>query len=108
MVQHMPEPGAGQGQEPGGHDRAEQAADPAAAPRLDEEERRQQNSQNNGGSDFGAVLGGMIIGSLLSGGVSLFRRRMSPTVFTWIDLISGGVIAAFGIALVGAAAWRML
>lgn len=56
----------------------------------------------------GVFIGSVLWWSLLSGGVSLFRRRMSPTVFTWIDLISGGVIAAFGIALVGAAAWRML
>jgi len=56
----------------------------------------------------GVFIGSVLWWSLLSGGVSLFRRRMSPAVFRWIDLISGGVIAAFGIALVGAAAWRML
>jgi len=54
-----------------------------------------------------SLVAGVFAGStlwwlLLCGGVSLLRRRMGATVMAWINRISGGVIAAFGVGILAA------
>ncbi len=51
-----------------------------------------------------ALVVGVFAGSaawwlLLSGGVSLFRRRIGPAVLGWVNRIAGGVIVVFGLYL---------
>jgi threonine/homoserine/homoserine lactone efflux protein len=48
------------------------------------------------------IVAGVFIGSaawwlILSGGVGLFRHRLEPRHLRWVNRVSGGVIAAFGI-----------
>lgn len=50
-----------------------------------------------------ALVVGVFVGSaawwlLLSGGVSLFRTRLTPAGLRWVNRIAGGVIIAFGVA----------
>ena len=60
--------------------------------------------------DYGAAIAlvaGVFAGSavwwlLLCGSVTLLRRRMSPAAVSWINRISGAVIAAFGAGILGA------
>jgi len=51
----------------------------------------------------GQLVLGVFIGSalwwlILSGGVTLFRKRVSPKVMTWINRIAGLIIFSFGVA----------
>jgi len=64
----------------------------------------------DGGGPAGAALlvAGVFLGSalwwlLLSGGVSLLRGRLTPTALGWVNVGSGALILAFGLAAVGSA-----
>ena len=53
-------------------------------------------------SSVALLIGGVFAGSalwwfLLSGGVSLLRRRVTPNMLVWVNRVSGGIILAFGI-----------
>ncbi len=50
----------------------------------------------------GVFAGSTLWWLLLCGAVSLLRRRMGPTVMAWINRISGGIIAAFGVGILAA------
>ncbi len=49
---------------------------------------------------LGVFLGSALWWFLLSGGVSLFRDRVTPKMMRWINLGSGTIIASFGAAAV--------
>jgi threonine/homoserine/homoserine lactone efflux protein len=53
-----------------------------------------------------ALVVGVFLGSaawwlLLSGGVSLFRGRLTPAGLRWVNRIAGGIIVAFGVVALG-------
>lgn len=48
---------------------------------------------------LGVFLGSAAWWLLLSGGVSLFRRKMGPGLLGWVNRIAGAVIVAFGLYL---------
>lgn len=59
-------------------------------------------SQNYGTASalvLGVFLGSALWWLLLSGGVSLFRRRFTPTWLGWVNKISGLIIGAFGLTI---------
>ena len=47
---------------------------------------------------FGVFLGSAIWWLILSEGVTLFRKKVSKQVMTWINRIAGALIALFGLA----------
>ena len=56
----------------------------------------------------GIFLGSVLWWCLLAKATSLFRTRMSPEVFRWVDGVSGGLIAGAGIAFIVASLRAML
>ncbi len=57
---------------------------------------------------LGVFLGSALWWLLLSGGVSLLRRRFTPTWLGWVNKLSGLVIAGFGLTILshsGLAFW---
>lgn len=48
---------------------------------------------------LGVFSGSALWWTVLSGGVSLFRNRVTPTALVWINRISGAFIVGFGIKL---------
>lgn len=47
---------------------------------------------------FGVFLGSALWWLILSEGLTLFRKRISQKVMTWINRLAGMIIIAFGIA----------
>jgi threonine/homoserine/homoserine lactone efflux protein len=45
---------------------------------------------------LGVFLGSGVWWFILSGGVSLARRRVTPRVLAWVNRVSGGILCAFG------------
>lgn len=58
----------------------------------------QGNYTNAGWLVFGVFLGSALWWLILSEGVTLFRKRVSQKVMTWINRIAGALIMAFGLA----------
>jgi len=54
----------------------------------------------------GVFLGSTLWWWLLSGGVSLFRSRVTPKSLSWINRFAGGIIAVFGVVALGSAVFR--
>jgi threonine/homoserine/homoserine lactone efflux protein len=46
---------------------------------------------------LGVVLGSALWWLILSFGVSLFRHRLTARALRWVNYVSGGIIAAFGV-----------
>ena len=46
---------------------------------------------------LGVFLGSALWWFMLSGGVSIFRARFNQTALLWVNRISGGIIAGFGL-----------
>jgi threonine/homoserine/homoserine lactone efflux protein len=61
----------------------------------------------DGPGSVGMLVGGVFLGSAawwvtLSGATSLARRGMTPARMRWINRVSGGVVALFGVAAMAA------
>ena len=68
-------------------------------------------AQGNGYGHAATLVGAVFLGSLLwwaglSGFVSLFRQRMNDRLLELVNHISGGLIAMFGLVVLGRVAWR--
>lgn len=50
----------------------------------------------------GVFAGSFLWWLVICGSVSLLRRRMSPVAITWINRLSGAIIAAFGVGILAA------